>query len=169
MKNFKRWSLISLASLLIVSCAGGVSNQATANSASDAASPSSTAIAQMNGANPTTLKSGKFVSGEHPTQGTARVIRINGKSFLDLDQSFKTFDMGPDLVVILHRSSDVLGSTKPPAYPLKSGDYVLLAPLRKFSGAQRYAIPTNVNLANYKSAAIWCRRFNATFGAAKLN
>ncbi|MEH1971040.1 DM13 domain-containing protein [Nostoc sp.] len=26
-----------------------------------------------------------------------------------------------------------------------------------------------MNLADYKSAAIWCRQFNATFGAAKLS
>jgi hypothetical protein len=76
--------------------------------------------------------------------------------------------MGPDLVVILHRSSDVLSTTKPPAFPLKEGDYVILAPLKQFSGAQEYAIPSTVNLADYQSAAIWCRKFNATFGTAKL-
>jgi hypothetical protein len=108
------------------------------------------------------------VSGEHSTQGTVRLVSENGKIFLELDQAFKTSTMGPDLVVILHRSSDVLGSTQPPAYALKEGDYTLLAPLQKFSGAQRYAIPATVNLSDYQSVAIWCRKFNATFGAAKL-
>jgi hypothetical protein len=73
------------------------------------------------------------------------------------------------LVVILHRSDNVIGSTKPPSYSLKKGDYVVLGRLQKFSGAQSYAIPKNINLADYKSAVIWCRKFNATFGAAKLN
>lgn len=77
--------------------------------------------------------------------------------------------MGPDLHVILHRSNDVLGSTKPPSYPLKEQVYVILGRLQKFSGAQRYPIADKINLTNYKSAAIWCRKFNATFGAAKLN
>jgi hypothetical protein len=72
------------------------------------------------------------------------------------------------LVVVLHRSPNVIGSTKPPTYPLKTGDYVFLARLQKFSGTQRYAIPATVKLADYKSAVIWCRKFNATFGAAKL-
>ncbi|MFB2834922.1 DM13 domain-containing protein [Floridanema evergladense] len=119
-------------------------------------------------ANPNSVKTGSFVSGEHSTSGTVRIITKNGKSSLELDQSFKTSNMGPDLVVILHRSNNVIASTKPPSYPLKEGDYVLIAPLKKFSGSQSYSIPNNVNLADYKSAVIWCRKFNATFGAATL-
>jgi Electron transfer DM13 len=114
-------------------------------------------------------KSGSFVSGEHTTQGTARITTKNGKSFLELDRSFKTSNLGPDLVVVLHRSDNVIGSTKPPSYPLKQGDYIILGRLKKFRGAQTYAIPSNINLAGYKSAVIWCRKFNATFGAAKLS
>ncbi|EKQ66864.1 Electron transfer DM13 [Leptolyngbyaceae cyanobacterium JSC-12] len=179
MVTLKHWSLLSLLSFGLMSAVGGIGNQAAASFPSSTPNfftPSiqsmaqSAAIAQSaSGAKSTILKSGSFVPGEHPTQGTARIISQNGKNFLELDQTFKTSEMGPDLVVILHRSSNVLASTKPPAYPLKTGDYVLLAPLQKFSGAQRYAIPANVNLANYQSAAIWCRKFNATFGAAKLN
>lgn len=117
----------------------------------------------------TATRSGAFVSGEHTTQGTARLVTQGDKSFLELDQAFKTSEMGPDLVVILHRSTNVIGTTNPPAYPLKEGDYVFLAPLQKFGGAQRYAIPATIKLADYNSVAIWCRRFNATFGAAKLS
>jgi ABC-type uncharacterized transport system auxiliary subunit len=115
------------------------------------------------------LKSGRFVSGEHPTEGTVQVVDKGGKRIIQLDKSFKTFDMGPDLVVILHRSDNVLSTTKPPAYSLKEGDYVFIDELQKFSGAQTYEIPANVNLDEYKSVAIWCRKFNATFGAAKLS
>ncbi|NMG08185.1 DM13 domain-containing protein [Brasilonema sp. UFV-L1] len=115
----------------------------------------------------TATKSGTFVSGEHKTQGTVSITTKNGKSFLELDKSFKTSNSGPDLVVILHRSDNVIGSTKPPAYPLKKGDYIILGRLQKFSGSQTYSIPNNINLAEYKSVAIWCRKFNATFGAAK--
>jgi hypothetical protein len=76
--------------------------------------------------------------------------------------------LGPDLVVILHRSEDVIGSTTPPAYPINEGDYVVLAPLQQFKGAQSYPIPDTINLADYRSVGIWCRKFNATFGAAAL-
>jgi hypothetical protein len=114
------------------------------------------------------IKVGSFVSGEHETKGNVRLVSEKGQTFIELDSNFKTSELGPDLVVILHRSRDVIGSTNPPAYPLKEGDYVVVAPLRQFSGIQRYLIPDSINLAEYKSVGIWCRKFNATFGAAVL-
>ncbi len=124
-------------------------------------------VAQKTGG--TLIKAGTFKSGEHPTSGMVRIVNENGKYFLELANDFKTFDMGPDLHVILHRSADVLGSTTPPAYALKEdGSYVILDRLQQFKGAQRYAIPESVNLSDYASAVIWCRQFNATFGAATL-
>lgn len=181
--QIKRWVLGSLSSLTLVGCAG----EAVKNQAEEASTPVVTntsaqlvplsiqpstqleSVAQSTAPKVTTVKSGSFASGEHPTQGTVRIVSQDGKFFLELDREFKTSSMGPDLVVILHRSSDVLGSTKPPSYALKPGEYVLVAPLQKFSGAQRYALPAAVNPATYQSAAIWCRRFNATFGAARLS
>lgn len=173
--NVNRWGLLSLASLALVSSVGHIAKlQAAETFVPTATTPAAqrtqpVSIAQMmESKKPVVVSSGSFVAGEQPTQGKARVITQNGKFFLDLDQSFKASSQGPDLVVILHRSSNVIGSTKPPAYALKKGDYIVLAPLQKFNGAQRYLIPANVNVADYKSAAIWCRKFNATFGAAKL-
>jgi hypothetical protein len=116
----------------------------------------------------TTIKSGTFVSGEHTTQGKVNITTQDGKSFIELEPSFKTSESGPDLVIVLHRSNNVIGSTRPPAYSLRRGDYIVIAPLQKFRGKQRYLIPQRINLADYKSVAIWCRRFNATFGSATL-
>jgi Electron transfer DM13 len=115
-----------------------------------------------------TLKSGTFVRGEQATRGGASIVTKNGRSFLQLDSGFKTSSQGPDLVVVLHRSGNVLGTTQAPNYALKGGDYIVLSRLKKYSGAQTYAIPANINLANYRSAAVWCRKFNATFGVARL-
>lgn len=114
------------------------------------------------------ISSGTFVDGEHATSGKVTIVTRNGKRFLELGKDFQTSDMGPDLVVILHRKGDVIASTVPPAYPIKKGDYVILAPLKSFKGAQTYEIPENINLDDFLSAAIWCRKFNATFGAATL-
>ena len=113
-----------------------------------------------------TIKVGSFVSGEHPTQGTVRLKSEKEQTLIELDSNFKTSEMGPDLVVILHRSPDVIGSTKPPFYALQEGDYVVIAPLSQFSGTQQYIVPEGINVAEYKSVAIWCRKFNATFGSA---
>ena len=180
MMKAKQWVLFSLASLMVVGYGGmGTKHPATASLpvlASHASTSQASAtvtqpetIAQMmNATKPTVVSAGSFASGEHSTEGQARIIAQNGNLFLELDQGFKTSSKGPDLVVILHRSSNVLASTEPPSYPLKAGDYLFLAPLQKFSGTQRYAIPNTVNVAEYKSAVIWCRKYNATFGAAKL-
>ena len=106
-------------------------------------------------------KAGTFVAAEHPTQGMARIVSENSKRFLEFDRDFKS-DAGPDLHVILHRAASL------PKGGLKEQDYVILSRLQKVSGKQRYAIPQNINLANYRSVAIWCRQFNATFGYAPL-
>ncbi|MFN6515248.1 MAG: DM13 domain-containing protein [Nostoc sp. CreGUA01] len=168
--------IISLSSLVIASCAPQVSNEQSNQSpgaVSASVPPSSTqgkpVTQSAQSQNSTVVKSGTFVSGEHTTQGTVRITKKDGKSFIELEQSFKTSEQGPDLVVVLHRADNVIKSTKPPSYPLKKGDYIVIAPLKKYSGAQTYSIPENINLADYKSAAIWCRQFNATFGAANLS
>ncbi len=113
------------------------------------------------------LRSGTFVAAEHPTAGTARIVAAGNQRFVELNPDFRT-DAGPDLQVILHKAPDVLATTKPPAYPIREGDYVNLGPLQKTTGAQRYPVPANVRIEQYPSVAVWCRRFNATFGTASL-
>jgi hypothetical protein len=169
----KYLALIGLVSFVIIGCNNaGLSEQTNESSIAEATPILETPANVETPANlvqkNTNAKSGTFVAGEHSTEGTVRIVTEDGQSTLELDQAFKTSEMGPDLVVVLHRSDNVIGSTTPPAYPLKEGDYVVIAPLKKFSGTQSYKIPNDVNLENYKSVAIWCRKFNATFGAAKL-
>jgi Electron transfer DM13 len=102
-------------------------------------------------------QSGQFVMGEHPTQGSARVVTENGKRYLVLDAAFKT-DAGPDLFVLLHREK------MPRTYDAQS--YLSLGALQQVSGEQRYEIPADVDLETFQSAVIWCRQFSATFGYA---
>lgn len=105
---------------------------------------------------------GNFQAAEHPTQGKVSIITHRGKRYIEFDRSFKT-DHGPDLFVILHRDRTL------PISGLKKKDYVSIARLRRVQGRQRYELPQNINVANFKSVAIWCRKFNATFGFATLN
>lgn len=108
------------------------------------------------------VRSGSFVTTEqdHPTTGTARIITENGKRYLEFDRAFDTAS-GPDVRVILHRDRSV-------PVKLDESDYITLASLKSFNGAQRYAIPETVNLDEFNSVAIWCRQFNITFGYASL-
>jgi hypothetical protein len=165
--KLQHFVLLCLVSQLTLGCNKEVSGNQTSTNTSDRSAPSPV-VETSPSTESTAIKSGVFVAGEHPTDGTARIVTKNGKPHLELDQVFKTSEQGPDLVVILHRSDNVIGSTKPPAYPLKKGDYIVLAPLKKFSGVQSYAIPETISLNDYKSVGIWCRKFNATFGAAKF-
>jgi len=105
---------------------------------------------------------GSFVTVEpdHPTGGTARIVSENGKRHLEFDSEFTTAQ-GPDVQVILHRSGSI-------PVNLDEGDYVTLAALQQFGGTQRYAIPDNIDIGQFKSVGIWCREFNVTFGYAAL-
>jgi Electron transfer DM13 len=130
-------------------------NKEVALNGTDTQTPTATASV-----NPGT-KSGNFQAGEHQTLGKVSVITEKGKRYLEFDQNFKT-EKGPDVFVILYRSD------APPISGIKEKNYVSIAPLKKTSGSQRYALPDNVKLAEFKSVAIWCRQFNATFGYAVL-
>lgn len=110
----------------------------------------------------TVTRSGAFMAAEHPTQGMARIVTDGGKTYLELDRQFKT-DSGPDLHVILYRTA------QPPISGIQAADYVSLGRLQKITGSQRYLIPPSVNPGGFQSAAIWCRKFNATFGYAPLS
>ncbi|MBW4630761.1 MAG: DM13 domain-containing protein [Iphinoe sp. HA4291-MV1] len=146
--------LVSIVALLTVSCTREISSKQPAKQPDI---QTSTATVTTN-----ITQSGTFKAGEHPTQGKVRVVNDNGKRYLEFDQSFKT-DSGPDLFVILYRSET------PPVSGIKEKDYVSIARLQKTSGTQRYRVPENVKLANFKSVAVWCRKFNATFGYANLS
>lgn len=170
-----RWLILITAALVTASCGGHTVSSTQADPQSEATEvpqPGQTPATTIASPEPTTaadvIRSGHFVSGEQPTHGTAQLVRQSGGVILQLDQSFQTSTSGPDLVVVLHRSEDVLGTTQPPAYPLVEGDYTVLAPLQRYSGAQTYEIPGDINVDDYRSAVIWCRQFNATFGAAVL-
>ncbi|MDJ0796684.1 MAG: DM13 domain-containing protein [Calothrix sp. MO_167.B12] len=106
------------------------------------------------------IASGNFVKAEKATTGKAKIVSINGKRYLKFNQAFSTGN-GPDVKVILHKNSSVPAN-------IKEGNYITLAEIKKFKGAQMYMIPDSVNLNNYKSVGIWCEEFNATFGYASL-
>lgn len=114
-----------------------------------------------------TTRTGTFASAEHATSGRVELTSQNGQQILVFDQSFATAD-GPDLVVVLHRSANVIAASTPPAYPLNEEDYVVIAPLAATTGAQEYVVPAEIDLTAFQSVAVWCQAFNATFGAAPL-
>jgi Electron transfer DM13 len=148
--KFKHLAIVSIIAVISISCA----NENTSKQTDTKATPQANVASSSGGV-------GAFKAGEHPTQGKVKVVTEEGKRYLEFDQNFKT-DKGPDLYVILHRSD------APPQSGIKEKDYVSIAKLQKTSGTQRYALPEAVKLGEFKSVAIWCRKFNATFGYAAL-
>jgi hypothetical protein len=107
-------------------------------------------------AGPAVVGQGTFVSHEHPTSGTARVVRAaDGSQQLEL-VGLSTSD-GPDLRVWL---------TDQPA--TAGGKYVELGRLKGNRGDQVYPIPAGTDVATYRTVTIWCIRFSVSFGAAML-
>lgn len=157
--KLKSLVILGFATLLTVGCsAQEVSQQPQSEAQTQTQDQIQTTTAKTPLSNVAAV-SGTFQSAEHPTQGGVKAITENGKNYLEFDENFKT-DNGPDLFVILHRNDTL------PVTGIKEQDYVSIARLKNTSGTQRYEIPENVNLADFKSVAVWCRQFNATFGYA---
>ena len=114
-------------------------------------------------AGPVELALGEFASLEHTTTGTALVLELDdGRRFLRL-QDLETSN-GPDLRVYL---SSVPASDD--WYVYDDEEFVDLGGLKGNLGSSNYAIPANVNLADFETAVVWCRRFSVGFGVAPLD
>lgn len=111
---------------------------------------------------PTTLAMGKFHSNAHDTKGTAAVIDLgDGHRVLRLTD-FATSN-GPDVRIYLVAAADVQDNAT-----VKTAGFVELGPMKGNIGDQNYEIPATVDLANYRTVTIWCKRFSVNFGSAPL-
>ncbi len=111
------------------------------------------------------VASGAFVTHEHDTSGTARVVRLaDGTHRLEI-AGLDTSD-GPDLRVWLTDQAVVAGRAGWQVFD--DGRYVELGKLKGNKGDQVYAIPASADLGALRSVTIWCKRFSVSFGAAQL-
>ena len=103
----------------------------------------------------TTLATGQFVGLKgHSATGTARLIEINGMTYLRFDDDFRVTN-GPDVYV----------------YFGKDGAYrkdAQIAALKGNSGGQNYEIPADITPGDYNEVWVWCRAFSVPFGMAVL-
>ena len=114
---------------------------------------------------PVTLASGEFISHEHGTAGTVRVLELPDGSRVLRIEDLDT-DNGPDLKVWLTDAPVIDGPDG--WFVFDDGQYADLGSLKGNKGSQNYAIPADVDLAELTSLTIWCDRFNVSFGAAAL-
>ena len=113
---------------------------------------------------PEALYTGKLEGKIHQTSGRATVYRsTDGKEYLRLSDF--TTSNGPDVHVLLVRAEDqALGGE------IVKGelDGVELGALKGNQGDQNYDLPASVDLNKYQAVAIYCKRFHAIFGVARL-
>lgn len=114
---------------------------------------------------PRTLATGSFITHEHDTSGTVKVVELaDGKRVLRLE-NLKTSD-GPDLRVWMSDQKVKPGTAGWRVFD--DGKYVELGPLKGNEGNQNYAIPEGTDIDELSSVTIWCKRFSVSFGAAAL-
>lgn len=137
-----------------------VNETLTAVSAAPSSSSSSSPAAV-----PAVVSRGSFITHEHDTSGTVRLLRLpDGSHRLEIE-ALNTSD-GPDLRVWLTDQQVVPG--RPGWRLFDDGRYVELGKLKGNKGDQVYAIPTGTDLTGLRSVTIWCKRFSVSFGAAEL-
>lgn len=114
---------------------------------------------------PVDLLSGTFVSHEHTTTGSVRVIEFpDGTRQLaleDLDTS-----NGPDVHVWLSAGPVVEGFEG--WFTAAGHPHVDLGLIKGNQGDQLYDIPAEVDVSVYRAVDLWCERFSVSFGAAAL-
>ncbi|MGW0121548.1 DM13 domain-containing protein [Streptomyces sp. NPDC003327] len=114
---------------------------------------------------PVTVARGSFISHEHATTGTVKVVRLaDGTHTLRLE-GLDTSN-GPDLRVWLSDAPVKEGRAGWGVFD--DGKYVDLAGLKGNKGDQNYPLPADVDWSAYRSVSIWCDRFDVSFGAAAL-
>ncbi len=107
---------------------------------------------------------GKLEGKIHQTSGRATIYKsADGKHYLRLTD-FMTAN-GPDVHVVLVRAED-----KALEQEIVKGelDHVELGSLKGNQGDQNYDLPAAVDLNQYQAVAIYCERFHAIFGVARL-
>jgi hypothetical protein len=110
---------------------------------------------------PGVLAQGTFRDGDpgHNGEGSAKIIRAPDGSLVLRFEEFSVTN-GPDLFVIL--------STDPEGSRGSARDGLDLGGLRATDGNINYAIPSGVDVSQYRSAIIYCRQFNVVFAVATL-
>jgi hypothetical protein len=113
---------------------------------------------------PEALYTGKLEGKVHQTSGRATIYKTaDGKQYLRLSDF--TTSNGPDVHVLLARAED---KARDGEIVKDEFDSVELGALKGNQGDQNYDLPASVDLNKYQTVAIYCERFHAIFGVARL-
>ena len=114
---------------------------------------------------PEVLAEGKFITHEHDTTGSVKILKYSDGSRILRIENLKTSN-GPKLEVWLTDAPVIEGLDGWRVFD--DGKFINLGALKGNIGSQNYSISSETNLDDYSSISIWCERFSVSFGAAAL-
>lgn len=164
---FQPWRLVTDTEVRDSLTAVGTTTPAPGGPATTPASPGGTSGGSPSAAptGPVLVRQGSFITHEHATSGSARIVRLpDGEHRLEL-VGLDTSD-GPDLRVWLTDQPVRSGSAGRRVFD--DGRWVELGRLKGNRGDQSYRISPDVDLTGLTSVSVWCKRFSVSFGAAPL-
>lgn len=111
---------------------------------------------------PSVIAKGAFVSQEHPTSGTASLVKLPDGGLVLRLENLASSD-GPDVKVWL--SNQGAGGDW---FKYRSGTWLDLGPVKATHGNQNYPIPPGTDVSRFNTVVLWCDRFSVAFGSAAL-
>ncbi len=137
--------------------AGASATEAPATTAADAAGDPAAGAGESDGG-ATLYAHGQWQGSDdfHFARGDAFIVETEPGVYILRVENFSVRN-GPDLFVYLSRNPDGWEE-----------DAINLGDLKATDGAFNYEIPSDIDIEEFKSAVVWCRRFAVLFGHATL-
>ena len=112
------------------------------------------------------IRQGAFYDGPHApghkVSGQAQVVQ-NADGSYEVRLSDFVSDDGPDVYIILSTAEKPTQDAH-----VKGSKWLPVGKRAALTGDQSYPVPASVNIDDYKSVGIWCKRYSVLFGAAAL-
>lgn len=110
----------------------------------------------------TIISTGAFQSQEHPTSGTASLVKLPDGTLLVRLENLASSD-GPDIKIWL--SELEAGGDW---FKYRAGRYLDLGPIKATHGNHNYVVPAGSDVSGLDTVVLWCDRFSVAFGSAAL-
>ncbi|MEM7612279.1 MAG: DM13 domain-containing protein [Pseudomonadota bacterium] len=106
---------------------------------------------------------GNWTKRSQTIKGGWSIVETAEGRFLQLDEGFKT-RRAPDLKLFLSKrdAADVTANNA-------TDGSVLIAPLKKSKGAQRYALPADLDLSEFNTLVLHCEQYTKLWGVSALS
>ncbi len=110
-----------------------------------------------------TLHAGDLVQKQKSIAGDWEIVAEGDRNYVVFKDNFKAKN-GPDLKIFLSpmELSKVNGKTA-------TKGSVLVAKLKSVKGGQKYPIPGDIDLSNYRSVLVHCEKYAVLWGGGMLN